>query len=51
MLGFFTAVTDLVTREAMEKAIETTVRPKTLELNKKAFIMGFEYAAKIEQMH
>ena len=50
MLGFFTAVTGLVKREAMEKAIETTVRPKTLELNKKAFLTGFEYAANIEQI-
>ena len=49
MLGFFTAVTGLVKRQAMERAIETTVRPKTLELNKKAFLTGSEYAAKIEQ--
>ncbi len=49
MLVFFTAVTGLVKRQAMERAIETTVRPKTLELNKKAFLTGFEYAAKIEQ--
>lgn len=44
MLGFFTATTGLVSREAMEKAIEDTVRPKTLPLNLEAFAKGFDYA-------
>jgi len=43
MLGFFTAVTEIVTREAMEKAIETSVPAKAVDLNKKAFSIGFEY--------
>ena len=50
MLGFFTAVTGLVKREAMEKAIEDSVRPKTLELNLKAFEAGFQYAHQKEQV-
>lgn len=44
MLGFFTAVTGLVSREAMEKAIESSVRPKTVPLNLRAFAMGFEHS-------
>jgi 2-oxoglutarate ferredoxin oxidoreductase subunit gamma len=49
MLGFLTAIADFVDRDAMEKAIETTVRPKTLELNLKAFETGFSYALVKEQ--
>ncbi len=44
MLGFLTGVTDLVSREAMEKAIESTVRPKTIPLNLEAFAAGFDHA-------
>ena len=44
MLGFFTAVTGLVSREAMEKALETSLRPKIVPLNLQAFATGFEYA-------
>jgi 2-oxoglutarate ferredoxin oxidoreductase subunit gamma len=44
MLGYFTAVTGLLHREAVEKAIETSVRPRTLDLNLEAFSVGFEYA-------
>ena len=44
MLGFFTAVTGLVTRDAMEKAIHSSVKPRFIELNLQAFANGFEYA-------
>ena len=43
MVGYFTAVTKLLSREAVEKAIEDTVRPKTLPLNLKAFNVGFNH--------
>lgn len=43
MLGFFSAVTGLVRRETMEKAIESTVKAKTVPLNLQAFRRGFEY--------
>lgn len=46
MLGFFTAVTGIISREAMERAIETSVRPKTVPLNLKAFATGYEYCQK-----
>lgn len=45
MVGYFTAVTRLVTPEAVEKAIADTVRPKTLPLNLKAFQVGFNHPA------
>ena len=41
MLGFFTAAVNVVSREAMEKSLETTVKPKTLSLNLDAFSQGF----------
>lgn len=44
MLGGFTAVTGLVSREAMEKAIETSVKPGTVSLNLLAFASGFDSA-------
>lgn len=44
MLGFFTAVSGVVSREAMEEAIKSSVKPKTAPLNLEAFAVGFEYA-------
>lgn len=41
--GFFTAVTGLVSKEAMRKAIETTVPKGTEGLNLMAFERGYEY--------
>ncbi len=43
MLGFFTQVTGLIGREALEKALETTLRPKILQLNMRALATGLEY--------
>lgn len=48
MLGFLTAITGLVNRQAIEKAIETTVKAKTVPVNLRAFATGFEYAAQRE---
>jgi len=44
VLGFFCALSNVVIREAMEEAIRTTVKPRTLSLNLEAFETGFEYA-------
>ena len=44
MLGFFTAVSGSVTRKSMERVISETVPKRFLELNRKAFAMGFEHA-------
>ncbi len=43
MLGYFTAVTGLVSREAMEESIRTSVRERTIPLNLKAFEAGYDY--------
>jgi 2-oxoglutarate ferredoxin oxidoreductase subunit gamma len=43
MLGFFTAVTGVVSREAMKKAIPGSVPQRFLELNLKAFDRGYEF--------
>jgi 2-oxoglutarate ferredoxin oxidoreductase subunit gamma len=50
MLGFFTAVTGFVKRENMEKALETSVKPKTIPLNLQAFAIGYEYASQKEKV-
>lgn len=44
MLGFFTAKTKLVSREAMEQAIVSSVPPRFADLNRHAFQRGFEQA-------
>ncbi|MBN1148300.1 MAG: 2-oxoacid:acceptor oxidoreductase family protein [Anaerolineales bacterium] len=49
MLGFFTAVTGLVSRESMQKALESSVKPKTAPLNLQAFNLGYEYQPEKEQ--
>jgi 2-oxoglutarate ferredoxin oxidoreductase subunit gamma len=49
MLGFFAALTGLVSRENMEKAIETSVKPKAIAVNIKAFSLGYEYGLKKER--
>ncbi|HXH22786.1 MAG TPA: 2-oxoacid:acceptor oxidoreductase family protein [Dehalococcoidia bacterium] len=43
MLGFFTAVTNLVSREAMEAAVRESVRERFIELNLRAFDAGYRY--------
>jgi len=44
MLGFFTALTELVSRENMEEALKDSVKPKTVALNLDAFGRGYQYA-------
>ncbi len=43
MLGFFTAVTKLVSREQMREAVKASVPPGTEDLNLKAFDAGCDY--------
>ncbi|MCK4835749.1 MAG: 2-oxoacid:acceptor oxidoreductase family protein [Candidatus Aminicenantes bacterium] len=47
MLGFFTAITKLVSAEAMKKALPGLVPERFLELNIKAFNKGYEYGEDI----
>jgi len=51
MLGFWTSSSGLVKRENMEKALEDSVKAKTLSLNLKAFSTGFEYGRTRERPH
>jgi 2-oxoglutarate ferredoxin oxidoreductase subunit gamma len=44
MLGFFTSMTNVIDRKFMEKAIDTTVKARFVELNLKAFETGYVYA-------
>ena len=46
MVGFFTAVTKLLTPEAVRKAVADSVPPSFRELNLQAFEKGFEYGSK-----
>jgi len=43
MVGFFTAVTKLLSPDAVRKAVSDSVPPNFRELNLKAFDKGFEY--------
>ena len=43
MVGFFTAVTKLLSPDAVRKAVADSVPPSFRELNLKAFDKGFEY--------
>lgn len=43
MLGFFTAVTNLVRTESAKKAIESSFKEKLIDLNLKAFDRGYQY--------
>ncbi len=49
MLGFFTAVTGVVSKEAMWKSIEERIPKRFLEMNQKAFLKGYDYGQKILQ--
>ncbi len=43
MLGFFAAVTGLVSVDALKQAVTSTVRPKTVQLNLQALETGYQY--------
>ncbi len=43
MLGFFTAITEVVTSEAMKKALPGLVPDRFLDLNIRAFDKGYEF--------
>jgi 2-oxoglutarate ferredoxin oxidoreductase subunit gamma len=47
MVGFFAAVTGLIDRDAMRKAVEDSVPKGTGELNLKAFDRGYEFGKKL----
>lgn len=47
MLGFFTSITQVVSPEAMKKALPGLVPGRFLDLNIKAFDKGYDYGKKI----
>jgi 2-oxoglutarate ferredoxin oxidoreductase subunit gamma len=49
MVGFFTAVTRVVSQEAARRAVEDTVPRGTLALNLEAFNRGVEWAAHVTE--
>lgn len=49
MLGFFSAVTDVVSKEAMKKAIPGFVPSRFVELNMKAFDKGYDYGKEVSK--
>ena len=49
MVGFFTSITGLISKDAMRKAVETSVPIGTEELNLKAFDRGYEWGEKQKQ--
>src|SRR6266498_3923063 len=49
MVGFFTAVTGLVSEAAAKEAVKDSVPPNTIDLNMKAFERGFQYGQKLLQ--
>jgi Pyruvate/2-oxoacid:ferredoxin oxidoreductase gamma subunit len=42
MLGFWTAILGVVSREAMRQSVAESVPPKTVEVNMQAFDTGYE---------
>ena len=44
MLGFLVSVTGLGSPQSLEKAIKTTVKPKTISLNLEALERGLKYS-------
>ena len=49
MLGFFTAVTGLVSPEAVKKAVSTSVPERLKDLNLKAFEKGYQFGREIKE--
>jgi pyruvate/2-oxoacid:ferredoxin oxidoreductase beta subunit/Pyruvate/2-oxoacid:ferredoxin oxidoreductase gamma subunit len=47
MLGFWTAIVDVVSREAMRQAVAESVPPKTVDMNLKVFDIGFAEGVKV----
>ncbi|HET8542860.1 MAG TPA: 2-oxoacid:acceptor oxidoreductase family protein [Anaeromyxobacter sp.] len=47
MVGFFTAITGVVSEQAAKEAVKDSVPPSTIDLNMKAFDRGFQYGKKL----
>ena|GEM_PF-22693 len=47
MLGFFTAVTDIISVQAARRALPSSIPPRFLELNEKAFEEGYRFGCEL----
>ncbi len=47
MLGFFSGITNIISKQAMVQSIKTSVKKAFVEINLKAFERGYEYASEI----
>jgi 2-oxoglutarate ferredoxin oxidoreductase subunit gamma len=47
MVGFFGAVTNLLDRDALRRAVADSVPPASLDLNLRAFDKGFDYGSQL----
>jgi 2-oxoglutarate ferredoxin oxidoreductase subunit gamma len=47
MVGFFTAITKIINKEAVQKAVENSVPKGTEELNLRAFNRGYDYGEEL----
>jgi len=49
MLGFVTGMVNVLDRESVMEAVLTSVPPAFVELNEKAFNMGYEYSQQVKK--
>ena len=47
MVGFFTSITNLLSKDSVQKAVESSVPRGTEELNLRAFNKGYDYGIKL----
>ncbi len=47
MLGFFTAVTDIISVQSARRALPSSIPPRFLELNEKAFEEGYRFGSEL----
>jgi 2-oxoglutarate ferredoxin oxidoreductase subunit gamma len=47
MLGFWTAATGLVSQGAMRQSVSDSVPPKTIDVNMRAFDVGYDEGLRI----
>jgi 2-oxoglutarate ferredoxin oxidoreductase subunit gamma len=48
MLGFFTAITDIITADSVRKSLPSSVPERFVDLNMKAFEQGYEYGLAVQ---
>jgi len=49
MLGFWTAIVGVVSQEAMRQAVRESVPAKTIDVNMKAFDVGYQRGMEIKR--